>query len=72
MPGSGTTPVATVDGEFSSTVVRDSLGRAYRRLGNNSQQVNYSYDNNGNLLTATDAQNHITPTTTMRRIASSR
>lgn len=59
-PGSGATPIATVTGEFSNNMVRDSLGRAYRRVGNGSQRVDYRYDSNGNLESVTDAQSHVT------------
>ncbi|WP_174999172.1 RHS repeat-associated core domain-containing protein [Rugamonas aquatica] len=59
-PGSGATPAATVSGEFSNSMVRDSLGRSYRRLGNSGQRVDYRYDGNGNLESVTDVQSHVT------------
>ncbi|WP_256081716.1 RHS repeat-associated core domain-containing protein [Massilia sp. YIM B04103] len=60
VPGNGSTPVASSSGEFSSTVVRDSLGRAYNALGNAGQRQEYRYDNNGNVVTVTDAAGRVT------------
>jgi RHS repeat-associated protein len=54
------TPAPTAAGSFSSTRQLDSLGRAYTDRGNNGQQVNYRYDNNGNLKTRTDAAGRTT------------
>ena len=51
----GTVPVAFGTTEFSSTTVLDSLGRPYTQLGNNGQRVEKRYDNNGNLISSTDA-----------------
>lgn len=57
---SGSTPVPAAGGSFSSTRRLDSLGRPWRDIGNNSQQVAYSYDGNGNVKTRTDAANRTT------------
>ena len=57
---SGTTPVASAAGEFVSTTALDSLGRLRQDLGNNGQQVTYSYDSNSNLKTRTDVAGHVT------------
>lgn len=38
----------------------DSLGRPYTQLGNNGQRVDKRYDNNGNLISSTDAQGRVT------------
>jgi len=57
---SGSTPVAVAGGEFSSTMIRDTLGRSYAALGNAGQRVDYRYDNNSNLRTRTDAANRTT------------
>lgn len=51
--GSNTSGVA--NGSFVSTVKDDSLGRLYTRTGNNGQVWNLRYDNNGNLLSVSDA-----------------
>ncbi|MBB3121582.1 RHS repeat-associated protein [Massilia violacea] len=60
VPGNGSTPAASSSGEFSSTVQRDSLGRAYNALGNAGQRQEYRYDNNGNVVTITDAAGRVT------------
>lgn len=52
---SGSTPVATSAGQFSSTQRQDSLRRPWVESGNNGQQVSYSYDGNGNVKAVTDA-----------------
>jgi RHS repeat-associated protein len=52
---SGGTPVANASGFFSSARALDSLGRPYTDTGNNGQRVQYTYDNNGNVKTRTDA-----------------
>ena len=60
-PGlSGSTPVAVGAGQFAATTRLDSLGRPYVESGSNGQQVNYTYDNNGNLKTRVDAAGHTT------------
>lgn len=46
------------NGGFSAATHLDSLGRAYTDVRNNGQRVNYRYDNNGNLLSRTDALGH--------------
>lgn len=51
---------SAVDGEFSETTIFDSLGRPYTELGNNGQQSNTRYDENGNLKTVTDASGRTT------------
>jgi RHS repeat-associated protein len=56
----GTVPVAVGTTDFSSTTALDSLGRPYTQLGNNGQQVEKRYDNNGNLTSSTDAQGRVT------------
>ena len=56
----GTIPAASAAGEFSSTTLLDSLGRPYRELGNNGQQLDSTYDDNSNLKTVTDAANRTT------------
>jgi len=45
---------------FSSVTKLDSLNRPLRKTGNNGQQYSYAYDNNGNLLSVTDAASRIT------------
>jgi RHS repeat-associated protein len=57
---SGSTPVATAAGHFSATTEFDSLGRVWKNKGNNGQVVANNYDNNGNLLTRTDAAGRAT------------
>lgn len=57
---SGSTPYATAAGSFRSTSKTDSLGRQNQVFGNNGQSVTYTYDRNGNVLTATDAGNRST------------
>jgi RHS repeat-associated protein len=57
---SGSTPVANAAGEFVATTEQDSLGRPWKVKGNAGQQVSYTYDGNGNVLTRTDASNRIT------------
>jgi RHS repeat-associated protein len=59
-PGlSGSTPVAVAGGLFSSTTQFDSLARPLTELGNNGQQVKYTYDNNGNVKTRRDVINRV-------------
>ncbi|MCY4745682.1 DUF6531 domain-containing protein [Pelomonas sp. UHG3] len=53
-------PAAVAGGEFLSTLQLDSLGRPWKRSGNNGQLATYSYDGNGNLRTAQDAQGRTT------------
>ena len=57
---SGATPVGNASGQFLATRRLDSLRRPWVDIGNNGQQVTYTYDNNGNLKTATDAANRVT------------
>lgn len=57
---SGSQPVATTAGQFSSTRKFDSLGRPYTDTGNGGQQVSYTYDGNGNMKSRTDAGNRTT------------
>ena len=56
---SGQTPVANGTGQFSASRQLDSLGRPWKDTGNNSQQVAYTYDNNGNRTTRIDAAGRI-------------
>ena len=48
-------PTASPGGNFSATMEADSLNRPWRALGNAGQIWRYTYDNNGNLLSSTDA-----------------
>ena len=57
---SGSTPVGTLSGEFSSATQRDSLDRPWKAIGNNGQLVNFAYDKNGNLVTRTDVAGRVT------------
>ena len=56
----GSVPVANGAGAFTQTRRLDSLGRSYVDLGNNGQQVSYTYDGNGNLKTRADAGGRVT------------
>jgi RHS repeat-associated protein len=61
VPGlSGMTPIATAAGQFLSTRRLDSLRRPWVDVGNNGQLYTYTYDNNGNLKTVTDAAGRVT------------
>lgn len=61
VPGlSGSTPVASLAGQFSTSRRFDSLGRPYLDTGTNGQRLGYTYDNNGNLLALTDAGGRVT------------
>ncbi|MEW6372411.1 MAG: DUF6531 domain-containing protein [Pseudomonadota bacterium] len=61
MPSMNSTSlVANSSGTFSSTTRLDSLARPYTTTGNNSQQLDYRYDSNGNLTSVTDALNRKT------------
>lgn len=57
---SSSPPVATSSGSFSATTRLDALRRPWQSLGNSGQQVTYTYDNNGNVKTRTDAAGHQT------------
>ena len=57
---SGSVPIATSSGQFSSTRRLDSLGRPFVDSGNAGQQVSYSYDGNSNLKVRTDGAGHTT------------
>jgi YD repeat-containing protein len=63
VPGAGAVPSAVASGEFSSTVVLDTLGRPFTRRGNNGQSLQYRYDANGNVETTTDAAGRVTRNT---------
>jgi RHS repeat-associated protein len=52
---SGSTPVGNASGEFLATSQKDSLGRPWKRTGNNGQSYTTAYDGNGNALSMTDA-----------------
>ena len=56
---SGSTPVATAAGQFSSVTRYDSLGRTRQQAGNGGQQITFTYDGNGNVKTRTDAANRV-------------
>jgi RHS repeat-associated protein len=61
VPGwSGSAPTASPAGEFLATTEMDSLGRVRRQVGNNGQVATFTYDNNGNVETRTDAAGHVT------------
>ena len=57
---SGSTPVATVSGQFSQTQYLDSLRQPRQVVGNNGQSRTIAYDANGNVLSTTDAQGRVT------------
>ena len=57
---SGSAPAPQADGQFSSSTLRDSLERPYVARGNGGQQVTFTYDNNGNVKTRTDAGGRVT------------
>jgi YD repeat-containing protein len=48
-------PTENLSGEFSTTIMYDSLGRPYTLLGNSNQKTERRYDLNGNLQIVTDA-----------------
>lgn len=56
----GSIPVANGVGQFSATTRLDSLRRPMADVGNYGQQITYTYDNNGNVKTRSDAAGHIT------------
>jgi RHS repeat-associated protein len=61
VPGwSGSSPTASLNGEFVATNEMDSLGRVRRQVGNNGQAVTFTYDSNGNVKTRTDVVNRVT------------
>lgn len=57
---SGSALTASASGQFTSARKFDSLRRPLVDTGNNGQSVTYTYDNNGNLKTRTDAAGHST------------
>lgn len=57
---SGSAPVASAAGQFIATRILDSLLRPYRDVGNATQSRTYTYDNNSNLRTVTNAANRTT------------
>ena len=57
---SGSALVASPQGNFSSNTQQDSLGRLYAAVGNTGQHTNYRYDDNGNVVSVTDAANRQT------------
>ena len=57
---SGSTPIAVAGGTFSTKTLLDTLGRPYTDLGNAGQRIDNRYDNNGNLVSRTDAAGHNT------------
>ncbi len=44
---------------YSTSTTYDALGRPYQVHGNHGQQLTYSYDGNSNVLSVTDAADHI-------------
>lgn len=59
--GTGDTPIATTaDTSFSAKKLLDSLGRTYRAIGNDGQNVQLEYDRNSNVTKKTDALGRIT------------
>jgi RHS repeat-associated protein len=56
----GSTPTAASGGQFSATEQFDSLMRPRVARGNNGQQITRGYDDNGNLVSVTDAANRTT------------
>lgn len=57
---SGSTPVANAAGQFTTTERLDCLGRPLTDLGNNGQQVSYTYDSNSNVKSRIDAAGRMT------------
>jgi RHS repeat-associated protein len=57
---SGSTLSSASSGQFSASEQFDSLMRPRVALGNNGQQITRGYDNNGNLVSVTDAANRTT------------
>jgi RHS repeat-associated protein len=57
---SGTAPAGMPNGEFSSSLTFDSLGRPYTAGGNANQRTQYRYDTNGNLFTQSDTNGKTT------------
>lgn len=56
IPGvNGTSPTVASVATFVDSAQRDSLGRLWKRTGNNGQTFTNAYDNNGNLKSVTDA-----------------
>ncbi|MFZ5550305.1 MAG: RHS repeat-associated core domain-containing protein [Pseudomonadota bacterium] len=61
VPGwTGSAITASLSGSFSSHAQYDALGRLWKQLGNNGQIYTHGRDNNGNVLTRTDAQDRVT------------
>jgi RHS repeat-associated protein len=61
VPGwNGSSLTSNTSGLFSITRQMDSLGRIISLQGNNGQNTQYTYDNNGNLRTTTNAANRTT------------
>jgi RHS repeat-associated protein len=56
----GSALVGNAAGKFATTVELDSQGRPWVQNGNNGQQVQYTYDGNGNLQTRRDATGKLT------------
>lgn len=54
---SGGTPTASIDGQFSTYLKKDSLGRPWIKTGNSGQSIEFSYDANGNVLSELDSTN---------------
>ncbi len=52
---SGGVPQPSASGEFIARTEVDSLDRPKKLIGNNGQQVTLDHDNNGNVVTRTDA-----------------
>ena len=57
---SGSTPVASASGSFTSSTPMDGLRRPWKEQGSGGQQVIYTYDGNGNVKSRSDAGGRVT------------
>jgi RHS repeat-associated protein len=53
-------PQPSENGQFISTAISDSLGRAWKIIGNNGQNTKFTRNGNGDTVAKTDAQNRTT------------